>query len=151
MRNNQKGRLLVAALAACALTTSACGEIKKASECTAVIDMMNEAEKSAPKGTDDDLSADIKAMEEWDVKIAKVEVTDEGLKKHVTNYRELIKGMADDAKKLQKLDKATAAGADPADAEKVAKEAQELAKHMDDISGKEDKIVADLNTYCGRQ
>jgi len=151
MGKNESGRLAAFALAACALATSACGEIKKASECTAVIDVMNEAEKAAPKGADDDLGADIKAMEEWDAKISKVEVTDEGLKKRVADYRELIKGMSDDAKLLQKLDKATADGADPADADKVAKQAQDLAKRMEEISGKEDKIVADLNKYCGRE
>ncbi len=140
----------VSSLALTAVLALGCGEVKKAGECSAIIDAINEATAIEPKGKGDDLSGEIKAMEDWDAKVAKVEVTDEGLKKRVGDYRELVKSMAENLKSLDKINKGLDKITDPAQAEKLSKEVDALEKKIDAVDKDEEKIVSELNKYCGR-
>jgi predicted nucleic acid-binding Zn-ribbon protein len=141
----------VSALALSTVLSLGCGEVKKAGECSAIIDAINEATAIEPKGgKGDDLSGEIKAMEDWDAKVAKVEVTDEGLKKRVGDYRDLVKSMAENLKALDKINKGLDKITDPAQAEKLSKEVDALEKKIDAVDKDEEKIVSELNKYCGR-
>lgn len=128
-----------------------CGEIKKAGECATVIEVFNEASKIEAKPGKDDLSEEIKAMEEIDGKIGKLEVTDAGLKKHVDDYRALLKSMVENMKAADKIAKDADKITDPAAAAKLQKEMEGLEKKMETVDKDETKIVDELNAYCNRK
>jgi hypothetical protein len=128
-----------------------CGEMKKASECNAIIDVLNEGQKHQPQGKEDSLAADIKSLEEWDAKVAKVEVTDAELKKHVGDYRDMIQTMVKSFKTLEATSKALKEVKDPAEIEKKSKELDAVSKSLDGIEKTEDELVSKINGYCNRQ
>jgi predicted nucleic acid-binding Zn-ribbon protein len=128
-----------------------CGEIKKAGECNAVIDVLNAGQQHQPKGKEDTLAEDIKGLEEWEAKVAKVEVTDAELKTHVDGYRDMIKTMITSFKKLESTSKAMDGAKDPAQLEKLSKELEEVNKSLSGIEKTEDDLVSKINGYCSRK
>ncbi|HTJ80815.1 MAG TPA: hypothetical protein VL400_03805 [Polyangiaceae bacterium] len=135
-----------------ALSLFACGEMKKATECSAVIDSVNAAAAAEPKDTKkDDFSEDVKLLAESIAKLEKVEVTDAGLKKRVGDYRGILKDTADTLQAMDALAKKAEKPGDQADVDKMTEEALALEKKLRDLDDGQEKIVEDLNAYCGRE
>ena len=128
-------RMLVAVpFAAAALV--GCGEIKKAQECSALIDTINKGQASLTGGSGTDAKAveeQAKKMEEFQKLVSDVKVTDPELTKMVDEYKAMIGDMA-------KLTSGAAKG-----------ELKDFDKKIDEIVKKEDALVDKINGYCSRQ
>ncbi|HTJ80816.1 MAG TPA: hypothetical protein VL400_03810 [Polyangiaceae bacterium] len=131
---------------------TACGGLAKSRECTKVIETMNAAATRAPAAeVPDPLAADIADLQSWDDAIGKIELSDAGLKKHVDDYRDLMKSEIENRRAQQKLEKVGGAPEQPVDPVAIQAEYERLGAKDEENRVKEQEIVAAINAYCERE
>ena len=130
-------RSVVPVLSFAFLPLVGCGEITKVQECNKVIEAVNASNVGEVKGDDK------KAWEEestraldLEKKLGEIKLSDEGLKKHTEEYREMLKNYSDLAKKT--------GSAGEGDMNAVL----EITKKANDIISKSNELTAKINTYC---
>ncbi len=136
MRSRTSVRALLPVTLAALLPLAACGEITKVQECNKAIEVINASKVGQSASTDKKkLEEEAKLALDLDKKLEEVKLSDEGLKKHIEDYRKNMKDYADFMNKAAKV------GDGDVDAAKLLKQASE-------VTSKNSELVSKINGYC---
>jgi hypothetical protein len=141
--------LALAAIVACAVATSACGQ-SKVTQCNAMIEEANKGQTAFEK-VDFDKPALVKASLEKvkasNTSLEAVKLEDEKLKTLRTQYvkthtdaADVMGRLAGLAEKIEKADEATST--------KLEAESVKVQKELEVVEKASSKVIDDLNTYC---